>query len=199
MSALSATSSRMLGPEKAIRPRRAVHRRVVFVSLLIIALTWSSHLTFGDSLKKDLVQQQEKLSRETSAVGKVKALIKISDIHLRTASQDVKKNDFAAADRNLELYKESVENALQTLKSSRRNAQKNPAGFKEFEISLRKQLRVLDDLRSQYSFDQVQTIDVAIAAAKAAQDAMLAEIFGPENTGRRRETDLPGNPTQQKE
>jgi hypothetical protein len=199
VSALSATSSRMLGPEKAIRPRRAVHRRVVFVSLLIIALTWSSHLTFGDSLKKDLVQQQEKLSRETSAVGKVKALIKISDIHLRTASQDVKKNDFAAADRNLELYKESVENALQTLKSSRRNAQKNPAGFKEFEISLRKQLRVLDDLRSQYSFDQVQTIDVAIAAAKAAQDAMLAEIFGPENTGRRRETDLPGNPTQQKE
>jgi hypothetical protein len=189
----------MLGPEKAIRPRRAVHRRVVFVSLLIIALTWSSHLTFGDSLKKDLVQQQEKLSRETSAVGKVKALIKISDIHLRTASQDVKKNDFAAAARNLELYKESVENALQTLKSSRRNAQKNPAGFKEFEISLRKQLRVLDDLRSQYSFDQVHTIDVAIAAAKAAQDAMLAEIFGPENTGRRRETDLPGNPTQQKE
>jgi hypothetical protein len=199
VSALSATSSRMLGPEKATRPRATAHRRAVFVSLPIFALTWSSQLTFGDSLKKDLVQQQEKLSRETSAVGKVKALIKISDIHLRSASQDVKKNSLAAADRNLELYKDSVDNALQTLKSSRRNAQKNPAGFKEFEISLRKQLRVLDDLRSQYSFDQVQTIDIAIAAAKAAQDAMLAEIFGPENTGRRREKDLPGSPTQPKE
>jgi hypothetical protein len=179
----------MLDSEKAIRPRRAVHRRAVFVSLCIFGLTWSSQLAFSDSLKKELVQQQEKLSRETSAVGKVKALIKISDIHLRTATQDVKKESLAAADRNLELYKESVQSALQTLKSSRRNAQKNPAGFKEFEIALRKQLRALDDLRSQYSFDQVQTIDTAITAAKAAQDAMLAEIFGSENTGQRREKD----------
>ena len=189
----------MLGSEKAKRPRRAAHKRGVLISLPIFALTWSGQLTFGDSLKKDLVQHQEKLSRETSAVGKVKALIKISDIYLRSAGQDVKKNSLAAADRNLELYKESVENALQTLKSSRRNAQKNPAGFKEFEISLRKQLRVLDDLRSQYSFDQVQMIDIAISAAKAAQDAMLAEIFGTENTGRRREKDLPGHPGQPKE
>lgn len=189
----------MLGPEKAKRTRRAAHKRGVLISLPIFALTWSGQLTFGDSLKKDLVQHQEKLSRETSAVGKVKALIKISDIYLRSAGQDVKKNSLAAADRNLELYKESVENALQILRSSRRNAQKNPAGFKEFEISLRKQLRVLDDLRSQYSFDQVQTIDIAIAAAKAAQDAMLAEIFGSENTGRRQEKDLSGHPSQPKE
>ena len=89
---------------------------------LCINLEWSAN--FGeDSLKKDLVQQQEKLSRETSAIGKVKALIKISDIYLRSAGQDVKKNSFGAADRNLELYKESVEKALKTLQSSRRNAQ----------------------------------------------------------------------------
>ena len=170
------------------------------ISLPIFALTWSHQLIFGeDSLKKDLVQEQEKLNRETSVVGKVKALIKISDIHLRSASQDVKKSSFGAADRNLELYKESVEKALKTLQSSRRNAQKNPAGFKEFEISLRKQLRVLDDLRSHYSFDQLQTIDAAIAAAKAAQDAMFAEIFGPENTGRRKEKDSSQHLSQPKE
>ena len=170
------------------------------ISLPIFALTWGDQLIFSeDSLKKDLVQQQEKLNRETSAVGKVKARIKIADIHLRSASQDVKKSSFGAADRSLELYKESVEEALKTLQSSRRNAQKNPAGFKEFEISLRKQLRVLDDLRSHYSFDQVQTIDAAIAAAKAAQDAMLAEIFGPENTGRRREKDSSHHTSQPKE
>ena len=170
------------------------------MSLPIFALTWADQLIFGeDSPKKDLVQQQEKLNHETSAVGKVKALIKISDIHLRSASQEVKKSNFAAADRNLELYKESVEKAQVTLKSSHRNAQKNPAGFKEFEISLRKQLRVLEDLRSHYSFDQLQTITAAITAAKAAQDAMFAEIFGPENTGRRREKDSPHHASQPKE
>lgn len=160
------------------------------ILLLLFGLTWNNLFTFGeDSREKDLVQQQEKLNRETSVVGKVKALIKISDIHLRSASQDVKKVSLAAADRNLELYKGSVEKALEMLKTSRRNAQKNPAGFREFEISLRKQLRLLDDLRSYYSFDQVQTIDAAISVAKTAQEAMFAEIFGPENTGQRTEKD----------
>jgi len=192
----------MLGPdsEKAKPTQRATRRRAVLVSLPIFALTWSGQLVFSEeSLKKDLVQQQERLNRETSPVGKVKALIKIADIHLRAAGQAIKKGDLAAADRNLELYKESVEKALEILKSSRRNAQKNPAGFKEFEISLRKQLRVLDDLRSHYSFEQEQTIDAAIAAAKAAQDAMFAEIFGPENTGRRKEKDSSHHLNQPKE
>jgi len=199
---LSAMRSRILGPdsEKAKPARRATCTRAALISLPIFALTWGGQLAFSEeSLKQDLVQQQERLNRETSAVGKVKALIKISDIHLRSAGQAVKKGDLGAADRNLELYKESVNHALETLKSSRRNAQKNPAGFKEFEISLRKQLRVLDDLRSHYSFDRVQTIDAAIAAAKAAQDAMFAEIFGPENTGRRREKDSSRHPSQPKE
>lgn len=186
--------------EKVNQAQCATPRRAAFVSPLILVLACVGQIAFSDdSLKKDLVQQQEKLNRETSAVGKVKALIKISDIHLRYAGQEVRKNDLASADRNLELYKESVEKAVTTLKSSRRDAQKNPAGFKEFEISLRKQLRVLDDLRSHYSFDQVQTIDAAIAGAKAAQDAMLGEIFGPENTGRRKEKDLSENSSPPKE
>ena len=182
------------------RQRTTLRRATVWISLPIFALAWSDRLVFGEEpLKRELVQQQEKLNRETSAVGKVKALIKISDIHLSSASQNVKKGSLAAADRNLELYKESVEKALKTLQASRRNAQKNPSGFKEFEISLRKQLRVLDDLRSHYSFDQVQTIDATIATAKAAQDAMFAEIFGPENTGRRKEADPSHHPSQPKE
>jgi hypothetical protein len=189
----------MLGPDSE-RAKLASRRRASLMSLTIFALTWSGQLAFGeDSLKRDVVQQQEKLNRETSAIGKVKALIKISDIHLRSAGQDVKKGSLAAADRNLELYRESVEKALEILKSSRRNAQKNPAGFKEFEISLRKQLRVLEDLRSHYSFDQVKTIDTTIATAKAAQDAMFGEIFGPENTGRRKDKDSSYHPSQPKE
>ena len=196
---LSVMRSRMLGPDSE-RAKLASRSRAALILLPIFAWTWSGQLAFGEeSLRKDLVQQQEKLSRETSAIGKVKALIKISDIHLRSASQDVKKSNLAAADRNLELYKESVEKALDTLKASRRNAQKNPAGFKEFEISLRRQLRVLDDLRTHYSFDQVKNIDATIAAAKAAQDAMFAEIFGPENTGRRKDKDSSHHPSQPKE
>jgi len=158
------------------------------MSFLLFSAANPDRLVFGDeSLKKDLIKQEEKLNRETNVVGKVKALIRIADIHLRSANEEASNGDFAASDRKLELYKGSIEKSLELLKSSRRNAQKNPAGFREFEISLRKQLRVLEDLRSNYSYDQVQTIDAVSAAAKSAQDAMLAEIFGPENAGRRRD------------
>jgi hypothetical protein len=157
----------------------------------------AGRLVFGDeSLKKDLIKQEEKLNRETNVVGKVKALIRISDIHLRSANQEATNGDLAASDRSLEVYKGTIAKSLELLKSSRRNAQENPAGFREFEISLRKQLRVLEDLRSNYSYDQVQTIDAVSAAAKSAQDAMLAEIFGPENAGRRRDKD-PSRPPNQ--
>jgi len=168
------------------------------LSFVVLALFAQSAFS-EDSLKKDLVRQQEKLSRQTRSVGKVKTLIKISAIHLRAASQEVKKSDLSGADRNLEHYSDTVEQALEILKSSDRDAQKNPAGFKEFEISLRKQLRVLDDLRSHYSFDQAKGIDAAIAVAKGAQDAMFAELFGPENTGKRREKNPPRKPNQRKE
>lgn len=120
-------------------------------------------------------------------MGKVKVLIKISDLHLRSATDAVNKDDFEQADQLLSQYEETVGRALQTLKSSGRNAQKNPAGFKEFEISLRKQLRLLDDLKSRYAFDQTQVIDRAIQSAKSAQEEMFVQIFGAENTGRRKD------------
>ena len=191
----------MLGSnsENARLGRRRTRRPAAFICLHLFALTWSSELICKDSLKKDLAKQQEKFNRQTGIVGKVKALIKISDIHLRSARHEINRSELTAADRDLDLYKESVERALEMLKSSQRNAQKNPAGFKEFEISLRKQLRVLDDLRSHYSFDQVQTINAVITTAKEAQDAMLEEIFGPENTRRRWEKESSRHPGQPKE
>jgi hypothetical protein len=136
-----------------------------------------------DKLKSEFLRQSEKLTRETSPLGKVKVLIKISGLHLQSAADAINKDDFLEADRSLGQYQEAVGQALKALKNSGRNAQKNPAGFKEFEISLRKQLRRLDDLKSRYSFEEAQAIGSAIQTARSAQEEMFAQIFGAENTG----------------
>lgn len=179
--------------------RRLGRRAFRFWTILLLqfatAFPWqSANLRGDDAHKAELRKQQERLQRETGAVGKVKAFIKISEVHLRAAARAVKRGGFAEADQFLNQYMESVENGLKTIKSSGRNAQKNPAGFKEFEISLRKQLRALDDLKSQYSIEEVATADQAVRAARSAQEAMLAEIFGAENTSRRKSasSDQPG-------
>jgi len=132
-------------------------------------------------------KQQDKLSRETSLVGKVKVLIKISELDLNEASQRVKKGELLEADRFLKRYAESITQTSKILKDSNRNAQKNPSGFKDFEMGLRKQLRKLADLKLSYSFDQQETINQAITTAESAKEQMFQAIFGPENASRRKD------------
>src|SRR2546426_4639266 len=78
-------------------------------------------------------------------------------------------------------YNDVIRQADEVLKSSHRNAQKNPAGFKEFEIALRKQLRKLADLKLSYPVDQQEKISQAITSAELAKEAMFQAIFGTEN------------------
>jgi hypothetical protein len=140
-----------------------------------------------DRSSDEYQKQQDKLSRETSLVGKVKVLIKISELDLNEASHRVKKGDLLEGDRFLKRYTEVITQTSKILKDSNRNAQKNPAGFKDFEMALRKQLRKLADLKLSYSFDQQETINQAITTAESAKEQMFQAIFGPENAGRRKD------------
>ena len=139
--------------------------------------------------EREYQKQLEKLQRETSPVAKAKIWIKMSEIDLEEAAQRIKEGELDDANKYLTRYIDVIRQANETLKNSQRNAQKNPAGFKEFEISLRKQLRKLADLKLSYPFDQREKIDQAIAGAESAQGDMLQAIFGPENTRRRKVED----------
>jgi len=111
-------------------------------------------------------------------------LVKMSDLDTNEASHWVKKGNLLEADRFLNRYTEVIKQTSQVLKGSNRNAQKNPVGFKDFEIALRRQLRKLVDLKPRYPFDQQEAIDQAITTAESAKEQMIQAIFGPENAGR---------------
>ena len=147
----------------------------------------SSTCLCDDKLASEYSKLQDRLTRENNPVGKVNILIKMSNINLQSAAQWIKKEEFNEASLHLKKYSGVINQALETLKASHRNAQKNPSGFREFEISLRKQLRILADLKSHYSFDRTDDINQVIATAESAQEAMFVEIFGEENTGRGKE------------
>ena len=88
------------------------------------------------------------------------------------------------ADTILERYAATVDRAKQVLENSGRDPQRRPGGFKHLEISLRKQLRQLADLKDLYSFDRQEVINRAIACAKAVKQRMIASLFGSGNTVR---------------
>ena len=111
-------------------------------------------------------------------------MIKMSDLDMNQAGHWVKKGNLLEADRFLNRYREVIKQTSRVLKGSNRNAQKNPTGFKDFEIALRRQLRKLADLKPNYPFDQQEAINQAIATAESAKEQMFQAIFGPENAGR---------------
>lgn len=159
----------------------------VLLGLLYVAIQCAA----GD-LKADYQKYQEKLKQETNPVGKTKALIKMSEIDLKEALAQVQAGNLDDADKYLTRYIGVIHQASEILKNSNRNAQKNPAGFREFEISLHLQLRKLNDLREYYAYDQQQIIGKAAEVARRAQQDMLLAIFGPENI--RKPEEKKGNP-----
>jgi hypothetical protein len=149
---------------------------------LLFAICYRSE----DRNSSEYQKQQERLSRETSPIGKVKILVKMSELDIGEVSHWIKKGNLPEADRFLNRYVSVIRQASEILKSSNRNAQKNPAGFKDFEISLRKQLRKLLDLKPSYPFDQQKPVNEAITAVESVKEEMLRAIFGSENTGHRK-------------
>jgi len=158
--------------------------------LICICLFVSTVYLSEDKPTKEYERQREKLLHESSPVAKVKILIKMAEINLEEAGDSVRKGNLGEADKFLIRYSEVIHKADELLKSSHRNAQKNPAGFKDFEISLRKQLRKLADWRLSYPVDEQQKISEAITSAEAAKEDMFQAIFGPENI-RRGKSDHP--------
>jgi hypothetical protein len=136
---------------------------------------------------KDYQKLEKKLKASTDPIGKTKTLIQMADFQLQGAIHEVKNNKFTEADQYLSRYQATIRQTQEVLESSGRNAQKNSTGFRDFEIALRRQLRALEDLRSNYPYEQAQKLNGTIEDAKAAQENMLVQIFGEANFGKRKE------------
>ena len=67
-----------------------------------------------------------------------------------------------------------------------RDAHRKPKGFKELEISLRRQIRILDDIGRGLTYDQREPVDKAKQQASDIRDDLLKALFGdPNATGRK--------------
>ena len=177
---------RLTGRCHRVREARLPHRgwvRSLPVCLVILSLAIPV-LAQETKLERRYQGQQGKLRRQGNTVKKVKILIKMSAIDLEIVSRRVRSGLYSDADRILERYAGAVGRAERVLKDSQRDPQRKPGGFKHLEISLRKQLRQLADLRDLYPFDRQQVIDRTIACAEAVKRRMIAALFGPDNTSR---------------
>jgi len=134
-----------------------------------------------DKRLERLDRDREKLKHTTDAVDRAKIDIDLSEILLTLVSDAVKSGEPEALGRRLNEYIETIEDAHQALVKSGRDAHRKPGGFKDLEISLRRQIRILDDIGRGLTFDQREPVDKAKQQASDIRDDLLKALFGEQN------------------
>src|SRR5438270_1757927 len=139
-----------------------------------------------DKRVERLDREREKLKRTTDAVDRTKIDIDISEILLSFVSDAVKSGEPEVLDRRLSEYVETIEDAHQAMMKTGRDAHRKPKGFKDLEISLRRQIRILDDIGRGLTFDQREPVEKAKQQASDIRDDLLKALFGEPNAAGRK-------------
>jgi hypothetical protein len=159
----------------------------VFAALLLMTLSScavrpSLFLVPQDKRLERLQKEKDKLKGQVNdPVGRAKTQIKIADILLTLVSDSVKTGDSEVVEARLEEYTAAIQDAHQTMVQTRRDAHRKPAGFKDLEIALRRQVRQLDDIGGALAFDQRAPVEKAREEAANIREELLKALFGSEN------------------
>src|SRR5262249_36195044 len=129
----------------------------------------------------DLQRERDKLKRATDPVDRAKSDIKISEILLSLTNDSVRNGDAETMEQHLTEYVSTIQDAHETLMKTGRDARKKPHGFKDLEISLRRQINQLKDIGGALTVDQREPVDKARSEASRIRDDLLKALFGGQN------------------
>jgi hypothetical protein len=110
---------------------------VTFAALALI-----TPITAQDRLAADLARYEQ----EADPVRKARALAKLGDEQIDQARKELKADDDVGSLHTLEQYRDEIQHMTEALKATGVDAGKKPAGFKELQISIRQNIRRVDDL-----------------------------------------------------
>ena len=153
---------------------------IVWIASSCTVRTASLQPQFDKRLER-LDREREKLKRSGDPVDRAKIDINISEILLSLVSDAVKTGEPEVVGRRLNEYIETIQDAHQTMMKTGRDAHRKPKGFKELEISLRRQIRMLDDIGRGLTFDQREPVEKAKQQASEIRDDLLKALFGDQN------------------
>jgi hypothetical protein len=165
--------------------------RVLFI-LIVVAVTSCAVVRTAslqgqyDKRLERLQRERDKLNRTTDPVDRAKTDINISEILLSLAGDAVKTGEPEVLEKRLKEYVGAIQDAHQTMIKTGRDAHRKPKGFKELEIALRRQIRMLDDIGRTVTFDQRDPVDKAKQEASDIRDDLLKALFGEQNAPARK-------------
>ncbi len=123
---------------------------------------------------------EARIQRESNPVRKAKYQIRLSRVKLLQAIDAYDRSKLDEGQRLLSAFLEQARQSWQTLEASGRGAVKQPQGFKELDIELREDARLLVDLAHRVSSTDRDPIEKAGLEVEHIREEVLRALFPSE-------------------
>ncbi len=118
-----------------------------------------------------------RIQREQNPVKKAKYEIRLGQVKLQQAIGAYGKSDFEQGEKLLNDYLKRMNESWNTLKASGREAVRKPQGFRELDITLRENARLLVDLQHRVPYNDRSPVDHAAQEVDRIRSEVLAALF----------------------
>lgn len=118
-----------------------------------------------------------RLQREQNPVKKAKIEIRLARLKLLRGLDACQKDDHEQCQQGLSTYFDLISSSWQRLKSSGRQAVRQPQGFKELDIALREDLRRLEDLKRGVPFADRGEVEKTSEEIEKIRNEVLKALF----------------------
>jgi hypothetical protein len=165
-------------------------QQLLFTLLVVVlsscAVRTASFQGQVDKRLERLEKERARLKAIADPIDRTKSDIAISEILLSLASDAVRSGEPEVLEKRLAEYVDTIQDAHQAMMKTGRDAHRKPKGFKDLEIALRHQIRMLDDIGKSLTFDQRMPVDKAKQEASDIRDDLLKALFGEQNAPSRK-------------
>ena len=120
-----------------------------------------------------------RIQRESNPVKKAKYQIQLGRLKLDAAIQAYGHDDLEHGQPLLNAYLQQMQAAWDTLGKSGRQAIKKPQGFRELDIALREDGRLLNDLKHRTPYMDREPIEKVAAEIERLHEEVLQALFPP--------------------
>jgi hypothetical protein len=118
-----------------------------------------------------------RIQEERNPVKKSKEEARLARLKLRQAIHTYGQGDVEQGAQLVSAYLGRIKDAWQTISNSGRNAARDSRGFKELDIELREDVRLLEDLKRRVSYSDRDPIEKAEKEVEQARAEVLKALF----------------------
>jgi hypothetical protein len=147
------------------------------IETIVLVVALCSYSIAQSKAEEQLRKERLNLTRTTDPVSRTKIQIKISDVLITLMTDAARSGEDKKAEQYLNDYSNTISDAHMTMMKTGKDAHKHPNGFKDLEISLRKQQSRLSDAGKLMDIDSREAVDKVRKQASDISDQLVKTML----------------------